>query len=205
MGLAVTSACGRAPLDDFAGAGGAGDGLAGSGGSAGAVGASGASGRVPTRHRATDEACPVFHRSSGNTGCSYQQPLVGLPGMCNFDGDCGPKPNGRCEVNPRGNCACVFDDCTSDVDCGGGGICGCNPTNIGNACVTGSCRIDSDCGVGGYCGPVVFGCLNKIVSYECHAPTDRCLVDADCPAGEPCLAVSQEGTGWSCRPPVVCY
>jgi hypothetical protein len=193
MGLAATSACGRAPLDDQVADVSADSGLAGSGGGGA---------RVPTEHRVSAAACPVFDRSGANN-CQFSQPGPSVPGFCNVDADCFAKPNGRCEVTGfSGGCGCVYDACTSDGDCAGGTLCACNPVGIGNRCVTGSCRIDSDCGVGGYCGPVVYACSPQIFAYQCHSSTDGCLVDGDCPINETCEGYSEKG--WACWLPQPC-
>jgi hypothetical protein len=205
MGLAATSACGRSPLDDQEAVAGGGDGLAGSGGNAGAAGAGGFGGRVPAKHRATAQACPVLQRLTGPTGCPTAGMPNTLPGLCTYDSDCGAKPNGRCEaVFHAGQCGCVYDACGSDGDCGGGELCACNPIDIGNRCVPGSCRVDADCGAGGFCGPVFSpdSCARVILSYQCHTATDKCLVDGDCPLRDSCDAYP--GEGWACRLPITC-
>jgi len=99
-------------------------------------------------------------------------------------------------------CGCVYDECGSDAECPGG-VCACNPFNIGNACVTVSCHVDTDCGPQGFCGPVVAPCNQQIIGYKCHSSNDRCVNDADCPPTDTCAAFDGDER-WVCRLPVAC-
>jgi len=166
-------------------------GLVGCGG-----GGLGAGGRVPAQHKPADgAACPVTTRQAS--------PCQMSGASCSVDGDCTAGINGRC--TPRGaalTCGCVYDACGSDAECPGG-LCACNPFNIGNVCVTASCQVDTDCGPSGFCGPVIEPCNLQIVGYKCHSASDTCVNDADCASGETCAAYDGDER-WICRPPAIC-
>jgi hypothetical protein len=205
IGFATTGACGRQPLDEPPESPSASGGSTGASGQAGGGGTAGAGGRAPAEHRATAAACVPLDPLAGPRICDVPgQGPSDLPAQCNSDGDCNAGRNGRCEAVGAASkaCACVYDDCLFDADCPGGGLCACNPIEIGNRCVTGTCRVDQDCGVGGICGPVSGGCSPAIVSYQCHTSTDTCIGDGDCPPEDTCDAYP--GEGWACRQPVIC-
>ncbi|HEX4404691.1 MAG TPA: hypothetical protein VH560_07675 [Polyangia bacterium] len=84
-----------------------------------------------------------------------------------------------------------------------GQACACNEIGIGNTCVPAPCAVDSDCGAGGFCGPIVKVCASPaIVAYQCYSSRDQCVLDADCPTNEECVALP--GEAWACHVPGVC-
>ncbi|MFZ5896682.1 MAG: Dickkopf N-terminal cysteine-rich domain-containing protein [Myxococcota bacterium] len=109
---------------------------------------------------------------------------------CTTDADCTARPNGHCEgpnsnelAPPVNGC---FYGCLTDADCAanGGGLCECG--DLVGTCVMASCKTDGDCGDGYFCASYTAepGC--DFPAYACQAPTDRCAVDRDCPAGQTC-------------------
>ena len=141
--------------------------------------------REPKLHRPTAIACPA-DREPGHPGATPR------PGdACATDADCADASkghNGRCNETLGGN-ACTYDACATDADCGSAGVCACRLSSQGgaNVCFRGNCRTDVDC-KGGWCSPsavdVSSSCLGLgigMVGFFCHAATDECVDDADCP------------------------
>jgi hypothetical protein len=133
--------------------------------------------------------------------------------MCNSDTQCTAGVNGRCHQVNGGvaYCACTYDTCTHDTDCGSGKACACHGSPYaggdGNACVPGNCRVDADCGAGGYCSPS-FSPNNcgSLGGYYCHTPHDACVNDSDCfGTGGPAVCVYSATSGsWQCTPEPIC-
>jgi hypothetical protein len=165
--------------------------------------ASGSDGsRAPVHHRANDSACSG---PSPGGDCA----LAGA-GACKADSDCTAGTNGRCVESGGGAifCSCSYDTCTHDTDCPTGKLCACHGSTYftgGNTCTDGNCRIDADCGVGGYCSPSRGGC-GGLTGYYCHAGSDTCIDDADCPSsGSPMIcAYSSTSKHWECTALLLC-
>ena len=76
---------------------------------------------------------------------------------------------------------CTPEQCRSDADCAGGGVCACS-VGVGhlNVCVPANCHVDGDCGPGGYCSPSV-GYCGQAAGFFCHSSADTCVDPAmDC-------------------------
>ncbi len=94
--------------------------------------------------------------------------------FCASDADCSP------------GATCVFDTCTTDGDCAQGQTC------VDGAC---TCTSNSDCGAGGLCNPLSGQCIVDLYVQACGADTDcapgqtcangtcTCASDADCTVG----------------------
>jgi hypothetical protein len=161
-----------------------------------ADGDGGDAGRTPA-HRAVSVACPCERPPS--------DPCEGTFRLCTNDSQCKGGPNGRCIgfVGPW-DCACSYDACLTDDDCGPGGVCLCD--GRGNHCVRAKCSTDADCGQGSLCKPPtwIFDCgygADVFLGYACTTPNDTCIDDSDCAGG--CVFVPGEGR-WACRQIVWC-
>jgi hypothetical protein len=165
--------------------------------------------RTPTNYRRDDSQCSTVP-PAGN--CN---PNAAGPNSCTSDADCTAGLNGRCiNAEPYGignlprPCACTYDTCVHDTDCGTGNVCACHGSTymaaFGNKCVPGNCRVDADCGPGCGCSPsldvmVQYDC--SVGGYYCHTPTDLCSNDLDCTglAGENlCQYVGFQVPAWAC-------
>jgi hypothetical protein len=136
--------------------------------------------------------------------CSEEHPDAGpclsVPGECGSDAECTAGENGRCYYR-----RCTYDDCFSDSDCTGGGLCICAADNdpLGNRCLpAGNCRTDADCTLAGsYCYPsIARACYfsgDDIVGYYCSTPVDECRTDHDCNYYGQCLYDTSRGH-WIC-------
>jgi hypothetical protein len=156
----------------------------------------GDAGRIPA-HRASAVGCPCERPPS--------DPCEGVFRLCTDDSQCKAARNGRCIgfVGPW-DCACSYDACLTDDDCGPGGVCLCD--GRGNHCVQAKCSTDADCGPGSLCKPPtwIFDCSygsGVFLGYACTTPNDACIDDRDCAGG--CVFVPGEGR-WACRQVVVC-
>lgn len=104
--------------------------------------------------------------------------------------------------------ACTVDDCLTDDDCAGGGVCACS-SPLGssavqnkNYCLRGNCRVDSDCGADGYCVPSFGVC--GLAGYYCHTPADTCVDpvrDCAAPCAQGC-SYFPEKAAFACVTPV---
>jgi hypothetical protein len=162
---------------------------------------------APTNHRSTALACsttrpPGIHvhadgglSSDGGTG-----------GPCTADSQCTSGDNARCTPSEHnGFATCESDACSTDGDCGKGGVCACGlPASTGrypNVCLSGNCRVDSDCGCG-YCSPTYgtsCGAYGGVIGYYCHTPEDECTNDDQCTEGGPGYCGYQPTTKrWTC-------
>jgi hypothetical protein len=137
---------------------------------------------VPPQHRSTAQAC-------GPTSAAAMtvSPYTATGRSCASDDQC------TADDGLRGHClrgACTVDDCLTDDDCAGGGVCVCSAPIGGSAvqnrnyCVSGNCRVDGDCGADGYCVPSTGLC--SLGGFFCHTPADTC-VDASKDCGSSCL------------------
>jgi len=160
---------------------------------------------IPPDHRALAAACTPTPADANAPTFTYG--ASGTP--CTSDAQCGSDGGlpGHCL---RG--ACTIDECLTDDDCGGGGVCACSshlPNGVlrnMNRCVQGNCRIDSDCGTGGYCVPSGGLCFSP-AGFFCHTAADTCVDPTiDCPSacisacsyfpdrgGFACVALTNEG------------
>ncbi|HTA20155.1 MAG TPA: hypothetical protein VK989_12740 [Polyangia bacterium] len=139
-------------------------------------------------HRPVAVACPTDRPAAT---CMHLA-LGGVPlngGDCTNDGDCVSGPNGRCDPSSTNDGACdrcSYDQCFTDTDCAGRGLCDCRtgPYTGANVCTSGNCRVDADCGVGGYCSPSTSRCPGSpdpaSIGYFCRTSKDTCVEDADC-------------------------
>jgi hypothetical protein len=108
-------------------------------------------------------------------------------------------------------CRCSYDTCTHDTDCATGQTCACHGSaylNGGSTCFPGNCRVDGDCGAGGFCSPsrAPMGC-GGLGGYYCHAATDLCLDDSDCPSmgtGPRMCAFIAATSRWECTNQLLC-
>jgi hypothetical protein len=117
--------------------------------------------------------------------------LGGGVSTCANDGDCTAKQYGTCSVIAQaGNCECSYG-CSTDADCGNGGVCVCGG-NVGY-CQAATCRSDDDCTPGYQCrafqDPTSSIC--NMDRFECQTPGDTCESNANCTAGQYCLADAQ--------------
>lgn len=150
-------------------------------------------GRAPKYHRPTVSTCPTTRAAVDACKGGMLAPDGGTFGnQCLLDGDCttGPGTNGRC-VGRRSGCACSYDACVSDGDCGAGKACDCRDAAYPelsatrpNQCVAANCGVDSDCAGGhGYCSPTLDPTCTTyagITGWYCHTTADECLDDSDC-------------------------
>lgn len=128
------------------------------------------------------------------------------------DATCTDGPNGRC-VAGSGESICIYDECTSDADCGDGQRCACDGGVRGaHVCVRSYCDGPDDCG-GLPCQPVMdcsgpddpyFG---GVRAFRCQTPTDTCRSDADCTEPGAFCTVPVDspenppmGESWVCTP-----
>jgi hypothetical protein len=134
--------------------------------------------------------------------------------QCTSDGQCTAGTNGRCVEAGGGviSCACTYDTCTHDTDCGSLTACACHGSPYtngqGNRCVPGNCRVDADCGPGAYCSPAwdPNGC-GSLGGYYCHTSADQCVDDSDCtgsPAGPAVCTYSATTHRWECVTSPLC-
>jgi hypothetical protein len=189
-------------------------GLGGAGGNHGSAGKGGggqAGSGTPSQHRPTGTVCSPgldagVARSTWDGGT--RNPETGADGgaitCTSSSNSCPSCANGLASRCLNGECFC--DECNSDQDCPGGGVCSCGLTrgyagvSQGNVCVPANCRVDSDCGQGGYCSPTVSsgcGAFYGVQGYYCHTPQDQCLNDADCGGSAYCAYSPQAGI-WAC-------
>jgi hypothetical protein len=163
---------------------------------------------IPTNHRATaPAACGSQVIASG--ACTN---TVGTP-LCASSSDCTAGLDGSCDP-VGGTCACGYDACLVDSDCGSGTTtaCACDGFYGGAGssgspirCVPANCRLDSDCGPGGYCSPSVLGgCGNPTTGFFCHTGDDECGNDSDCVAPLDVCIYSQERSHWICGTRTAC-
>ncbi|HEX2869663.1 MAG TPA: ferritin-like domain-containing protein [Polyangiaceae bacterium] len=116
------------------------------------------------------------------------QALGSSPSTCAKDGDCTAKQYGTCSViGQAGSCECSYG-CSTDADCGNGGVCVCG--GIVGYCESATCRSDDDCAPGYQCrtfqDPTSSIC--NISRFECQTPSDTCEGNANCTAGQYCVA-----------------
>lgn len=107
---------------------------------------------------------------------------------CEKDGDCTAKQYGTCSVvGQAGNCECNYG-CSTDADCGNGGVCVCG--GVVGYCQAATCRSDGDCVPGYQCrafqDPTAAIC--DMLRFECQMPADTCESNASCTAGQYCVA-----------------
>jgi hypothetical protein len=129
---------------------------------------------------------------------------------------------------------CLYEECTSDDDCGSGSACFCSDDatycgggyatscpllgadsvcacGVANQCKKGNCRTDADCGQDGYCSPAIDDC-GHVLGYYCHTAADECVNDEDCPGADAgpqatlgCLPDPDANfTRWICTLPANC-
>lgn len=145
-----------------------------------------ATGDASSRPPATgDASCPVLaskHRPQAVACPANSSPTDG-GAPCTAAADCDDAGKMTC-LQGR----CTLDQCTTDADCLGGGVCSCMGATRGyagaspaNVCVLANCQTDADCG-GGYCSPTVStaGPFYGIQGYYCHTCSDACTNDSDC-------------------------
>ncbi len=119
---------------------------------------------------ALDQCCPSTAMLCAGGAPCYVGPLVPV---------CAGTPMAVHNV-------CGVDQCSTDVDCAPGQICGIAGT-LGleiRACVTAHCKLDSDCNTypGGVCAPVQEPCCGATAGLFCTYETlGGCQKDADCP------------------------
>jgi hypothetical protein len=148
-------------------------------------------------------------RSAQPLACVASGAVLGLFGC---DGAVTAPPR-RPPEEEQDTTRCYRDECSTDADCLGGGVCDCGGGETGrNICTPtgapGSCRVDSDCGPDGYCSPDddQLGCGNSFIrlrQYFCHAPSDVCFNDSDCPVldgwQQRCIfGPTRDGGQWQC-------
>jgi hypothetical protein len=142
---------------------------------------------VPPVHRSTAQACSP---TSPDAMPIFTYNATGTP--CTTDDQC------TTDAGIRGSClhgACSPDECLTDDDCAGGGVCVCSSPsgasgggvveNMNYCARGGNCRVDNDCGAGGYCVPSA-GVCGIVSGFYCHTPADTC-VDPTTDCGASCL------------------
>jgi hypothetical protein len=136
---------------------------------------------IPPQHRSAAQACSPTPASAM---VAWVYDATGTP--CTSDAQC------TSDAGLQGHClhgACSIDECLTDDDCAGGGVCLCSSAMGSSAivsqnrCVLGNCRVDADCGADGYCVPSAGIC--GIDGFYCHTPADSC-VDPTIDCGAPC-------------------
>ncbi|HEY8042087.1 MAG TPA: hypothetical protein VIF15_19925, partial [Polyangiaceae bacterium] len=132
-----------------------------------------------------------------HVGCDKTRPPgvnadAGLTGgSCWSDSQCNNPDagtNGRCTPTGRlGSPFCLYDMCSTDVECAGSDVCSCGgpaagPGRYPNECLASNCRVDSDCGPGAFCSPSLFCSGGTVGGYFCHSSCDECTNDSQCPS-----------------------
>ncbi len=151
---------------------------------------------------------PIWHRPASPAACPPQPPSdcpAGFSGSCAKAGDCTAGFNGACVLNGT-QCACQYDACRTDADCGPGTDCECHSRGAAGSsgsptvCVPSNCRVDADC-ASGYCSPT-FGYCGGITGWFCHVSGDECGNGTDCAApvngNVPSCSYSPEVGHWTC-------
>jgi hypothetical protein len=144
---------------------------------------------------------------------------------CTADTQCTQGAGGRCTARPGHPCggatgfgnACVYDTCTSDMDCRtlGGSVAVCVPPGalsmITAGCVSGACRTNADCKLhpGGQCtyGPAAThnGMCDVRSVFFCAYPSDPCQgLNTGCQSPLLCLP-NENFDGRSCNAPPPMY
>ncbi len=157
-------------------------------------------------HRATAVACaadrPVTEPADASCGTHGGD-------TCAAHDDCTDGLNGRCVLDPNFfDCACRYDECTLDEDCGGTAVCGCAETAphvylSNNRCMNGDCREDADCPSGlclanrWGCGSVEDASSLNAWGYFCATDADTCRSDDVCTDWGDFCVFGQDDT-WSC-------
>jgi hypothetical protein len=162
---------------------------------------------APSQHRSTATTCtPVPLPPEPNLDAGS---LLGPSARfdCHVHTDCTAMPRGRCILVPTnppydpGGTRCVYDQCTTDMQCGPGP---CQCGDVANSCLAGNCHVDSDCGNGGYCSPEIDPCQGFTLGYYCHTPADTCIDDTDCtntpPIGRGSCQFDGDAGSWQCDP-----
>jgi hypothetical protein len=159
---------------------------------------------APKEHRPSPTTCTP---STSPGSCPATPPPAG---DCKTDADCTAGTNGHC-VQAGGGillCNCAYDNCVTDGDCTGSGVCACQGSPYqfaSNACTPQSdCKVDADCGAGGFCSPSQgTGCSNALTGYHCHTSSDECVDTSDCTKADFC-AFDTAKKHWACFPMVAC-
>ncbi len=131
---------------------------------------------------------------------------------CVSNDDCTEGDNGVCTLHSYGgDCDCRYDACSSDTDCGAGGVCACaNDPLYDNRtvswCIYGDCRSDADCDSelclgnhGFWCGTAEHDDPLPVTGWFCATDSDTCRSDAECDQYDRCMfGASSNPTGFSC-------
>jgi hypothetical protein len=161
-------------------------------------------------HRASALECPnLLPRADGGECTSNDLSDPAEP--CAEDADCSARPFGFCSLVPTAHypsCGCSYG-CIADSDCEPGQICECgDPVGL---CRAASCSVDAECGSGNLCASAPLATTSCTFfpaprGYECQAPADQCLSDADCAAqaGTVCTFSSITGSRTCERGPAPC-
>jgi hypothetical protein len=150
------------------------------------------------------------------TACNM--PMGEIPDECCTSADCA---KGKCYLNTyltdylcsggvSPSNVCVADACSSDADCGQGGVSICAPAGtIGPArvCLPAYCHTNADCTSDGHglCAPVVSPCCTTTLGLAC-VYAGGCATSADCgDAGTSvCTLDTPSGTGKCVSGPPEC-
>jgi hypothetical protein len=148
---------------------------------------------VPLRHRAQAIACVLA------PPVSEPAPNTVTFGQCMKNEDCKAGKNGTCVGDIVHGSRCAYDTCAIDSDCAAMHACACGANGGRSICVGSNCLVDADCGPSGFCSPSPDASGRGVIGYFCHAPSDACINDSDCPQMfDQCGYVSG---AWTCFSP----
>jgi hypothetical protein len=125
-----------------------------------------------TIHRPAVVACPTL--------LPRPAACAGGAGACAKDADCNAGPNGACDPNAQGTCACHYG-CRVDTDCAPGQMCVCGDP-VGT-CAVASCHSDAECAPF-LCTTYYGGCVGS--AFACQTCADECAADSECGGGLVC-------------------
>jgi hypothetical protein len=133
------------------------------------------------RHRPVAQECP------SQLPRNDEIPAGGGADGCTSDADCSERPHGWCatarELNSQDNNNRCSYGCVSDADCADGTICECG--SLIGKCVQSDCTTDADC-YGLLCASYIDSPGCNFPAFACQTPEDKCMIDADCDAGQRC-------------------
>lgn len=101
-------------------------------------------------------------------------PTICVYDQCSTNTECGPKARCWCGEGSGRNRCVQLDACLADADCGPHRLCECGAGGSPNQCMSGDCRSDADCG--GDAG----SCLHGEAGRFCATAGDGCRTQEDC-------------------------